>query len=1119
MPGINYLRIQNIPGTMRTQLILLSILLLLTRSLVSFASPGDTLHVITHKHETVVTDPKKGTNEYRRWGVFPSKDIPVRKIVMHVNFGCPDTLRCADWDYSDRISIMRTGGVNGKNQDYEIGRMLTPYGGAFAKDWHFEWEVDVTDFSLMLRDSVEICYNHSGYEPANDRGWAITLDFEIIRGTPACEPLSITEVWDGNFPYGDSLKPFNENIPSFSFTADEGAGFARLRIVQTGHGMDEPDGCGEFCKKIREIRLDGALIDSRAIWKKCGDNPLYPQAGTWIFDRAGWCPGYLMQPDAYDIGLNAAASRTLSLKMQNYVSPKPSAAEVISAYLIQYKKPKAEYDVSMADVVVPSSKTAYSRLNPSASGIQVRVANSGSREVNSLDFLYGTKGFKEKSYSWTGNIKPGTTADIRLPGTVDARSGGNTFTVWVLRPGGKEDEYPADNTLLSEFQNAPILDTCLVFYLLTNNQPSHNSWKLFSSDGKVVMERKSGSLKEKTEYRDTLKLAPGAYQLEFSDTAGDGLEFWYNTEGGRGVARLLNGKGQLVKAFESDCGSGWRYSFISGSKPDSISSEALSVGLYPTRTKDYTTLDYFANRKQDVTVRLVSDPGAVTVEEHIYPNLREGRFTYDLRRYPSGRFYLKVLIGGVEKFNKRIRYTAEPPEGAEPAYEWPKDSLVSRNLKTWQDWKFGILIHWGAYSEWGVVESWSLCPEDEGWCQRRGPYSADWYTYKKAYEDIRKTFYPDKFHPEHWAKAAHEAGMKYVVFTTKHHDGFCNFDTKYTDYKITDPASAFSKNPRSNVVREVFNAFRQEGLAIGAYFSKPDWHSPDYWWPYFPALDRNVNYDPAKYPERWDSFKKFTYNQLNEITAGYGKIDILWLDGGQVRPANTLTGETKPWLGKHQWIQDIDMPTIAKMARRNQPGLLIVDRTVHGEFENYRTPEQQIPANVPDYPWESCITLCGSWYHTGPGEQYKSTNWAIHTLIRIVAKGGNLLLGIGPDRSGEFAPEAYERLEHIGEWMKVNGEAIYGSRPLAPYQQGDLCFTRSGDGKTRYVFILVKEGEFPPARVELPAGMISGKERITLLGHPQTIKTERKNGKIWIEIPKEKSGKREPTPALVMKIQ
>ncbi len=146
-------------------------------------------------------------------------------------------------------------------------------------------------------------------------------------------------------------------------------------------------------------------------------------------------------------------------------------------------------------------------------------------------------------------------------------------------------------------------------------------------------------------------------------------------------------------------------------------------------------------------------------------------------------------------------------------YIKPTDTLVLQKLSWWNDIKFGLLMHWGAYSQWGIVESWSLCPEDENWCKRKIP---DYTEYVKRYEALKYSFNPVRFNPEKWAAAARDAGMRYVVFTTKHHDGFCMFDTKQTNYKITDKECPFSVNKRADVTKEIFNAFRNENFGIGA---------------------------------------------------------------------------------------------------------------------------------------------------------------------------------------------------------------------------------------------------------------------------------------------------------------
>lgn len=379
-----------------------------------------------------------------------------------------------------------------------------------------------------------------------------------------------------------------------------------------------------------------------------------------------------------------------------------------------------------------------------------------------------------------------------------------------------------------------------------------------------------------------------------------------------------------------------------------------------------------------------------------------------------------------------------------------QDPSILQRIEEWKDLKFGFMMHWGMYAQWEVVESWSIC--NESWIDRKGE---DYEGYKQRYRALNKTFNPKNFHPEVWAKTAQEAGMKYVVFTTKHHDGFCMFDSKETDYTTMGKECPAQRD----FTKEVVEAFRNAGFWTGLYFSKPDWHNDDYWAHEWATPDRNVNYDIASHPERWERFKQFTYNQIHELTHNYGDIDILWLDGGWVRPEWSIGEETEPWLGCYRRVQDIDMPKIAAMAREANKDLIIVDRSVGGRYENYRTPEQQVPDTLLDYPWETCMSMGDSWSYVST-DRYKSTKRLIHTLIDVVAKGGNYLLNVGPDADGDLSPEAVERMREIGAWLKKNGQAIYGTRPLYPYAEGNKRYTQSKDGKKRYEITLIEEAPY-----------------------------------------------------------
>jgi len=341
--------------------------------------------------------------------------------------------------------------------------------------------------------------------------------------------------------------------------------------------------------------------------------------------------------------------------------------------------------------------------------------------------------------------------------------------------------------------------------------------------------------------------------------------------------------------------------------------------------------------------------------------------------------------------------------GAEAEKEKDWQNASPEDIAAWRKLKFGLFIHWGPVSLKGTEIGWSRGGERRG---RRGRGNIP----AEVYDNLYKEFNPVKFDAEEWVDVAKDAGMRYMVFTTKHHDGFSMFDSKLTDYKITSPESPYKKD----VVKQLADACHEGGIKWGIYYSPVDWYHPDY---------RNG--------QRHKKYIEFLHGQLRELLSNYGEVSMIFFDG--------LGGSSADW----------DSPPLIKMCRRLQPHIIINNRA--GLPCDNDTPEQRIGKMQTGRPWETCMTICRQWAWK-PNDQMKSLKQCLHTLVRVVGGDGNLLFNVGPMPDGRIEPRQVERLKEMGAWLKKYGESIYDTRggPFRPGPWGASTYR----GDTVYVHIL-----------------------------------------------------------------
>ena len=401
----------------------------------------------------------------------------------------------------------------------------------------------------------------------------------------------------------------------------------------------------------------------------------------------------------------------------------------------------------------------------------------------------------------------------------------------------------------------------------------------------------------------------------------------------------------------------------------------------------------------------------------------------------------------------------------------------SQRLGWWREARFGMFIHWGAYAVLGGIYKGMRTPGHGEWIMSSAQIPV------AEYEQIVHRFNPTRFDADSWVRAAKDAGMKYIVITAKHHDGFALFDSKVSEYDIVD-AAAYHRD----VIGALASAAHRQGLRFGAYYSIMDWHHPDAQAPNFPEYSsrtfRNPHFD--RYVET------YMKPQLRELITQYPEIDILWFDGEKVADWSDARGKA-----------------VYDFLRALKPGLIINNRVGHASQKktgltpdgrigigDFGTPEQEVPPEgLPGVDWESCMTMNGTWGFKSYDDDWKDPHTLLRTLIDVASKGGNFLLNVGPTGEGAFPEPISSRLAEMGAWMRINGEAIYGTTAS---QYGQPAWGRyTVKGSTAYAHIF----DWPDDGCLELAGVTIMPTRAYLLCDQQTINVERTGTNMTVHLP------------------
>lgn len=635
-------------------------------SFISTANPGDTTWVTVWNGRWL-----DHYGAYDTTAVFPTGKR-YRKVRMHYLLGrysCPGNPQyCGSWDYTTKIHACPAG-----KDSVEIARIITPY----ATDWlnlnkSHNYIIEVTDYASILDGSTALRFAYEGYS----WGFTLTLKLEFIEGVPPMDALSIKNIYDGYYTYGAATTATNyiENklVPkTLSYTAPTSKVF--MKNFVSGHGSDAT-GCGEFCKKYYRLKVDNNVISQKDLWRaNCGINHIYPQTGTWVYDRANWCPGDVVWPIYHNLSNHTTASNnfTVDVDMQAYTVSNPTGGFSWASQFIQYSSPNHTKDISIEDIIAPTKDANYKRNNNSCGNPLVNIKNVGTDSIHSIVFSYGIVGATPSTYTWTGKLGfLDTTLAVlpQAPSVLNNTLSNAVFSVNILDVNGAGlDQNVFNDRYSSQVTPVPTVPKDIIIKMATNNStnPStgfnQTTWTLYDENGSVVAFRDNCS--NATAYDDTLRdLAPGCYKISIDDSGCDGISWWANTAGGAGTFRIarINGTNAMPN-FNGDFGCNFTQQFKILAPPpttfvaveDLNGSSINTVDIYPNPVTNTAYVKFDLAKRQTVKLSVFDISGKLLYKKEI-PNAGFNYEQIPVGQLNAGVYFVTTLMENGTQITKKM---------------------------------------------------------------------------------------------------------------------------------------------------------------------------------------------------------------------------------------------------------------------------------------------------------------------------------------------------------------------------------------------------------------------------------------------------------------------------------